>query len=292
MVLDKSTLDCLLCAETTVVAQFLCEVYRALRVPLPANTTTATETSSWGGIYVLISFHPVEFIQKLLQLLPGSDWNIEHEVIKREVEDVTKQNQATGTVYEVQPDRMEDSNTKDMPHPSASSAWSSGTFNPDENYRKTVTVFTCRRLCSQSSSSCDNNIPLHTHILDKEQVRKHIEAVCDEWYQTQNPMITGEREEHLHRAFTEAATVKMNLNQDEIESHDKSNVSIADSISIDLEKCYDILFTDAEKEHLSYEYFLEDWEAYCARIVDGGHTAMDRNGMTFDIALDFLKEMQ
>ena len=44
LVLDKSTLDCLLCAETSVVAQFLCEVYRALRIP----TSDFSECNSSG----------------------------------------------------------------------------------------------------------------------------------------------------------------------------------------------------------------------------------------------------
>ena len=99
LVLDKSTLDCLLCAETTVVARFLCEVYRALGVPTcppPLNSDRdvggASSECTRGGVYVLVSFHPAEFVEKLLKRLPGANWHVEHEIVRREVEDLTLEN--------------------------------------------------------------------------------------------------------------------------------------------------------------------------------------------------------
>ncbi|KAL9185100.1 hypothetical protein ACHAXT_002877 [Thalassiosira profunda] len=266
LALDKSTLDCLLCAETSVVAQFLCEVYRALRVP-SANCNAP----SWGGVYVLVTFHPVEFVKRLLTELPGADWSVEHEVIRREVEDVNERRDCK-EVDEVSQDSTASGGVgiQNDPIGPAFSAWSSGTFHPDENYRKTVNVFTCRRRSSQVSNKAMAERP--TYILDRDRVLRHIERVCDEWYQQTNPMVTDEREKQLRNAFREAANKESNE-------------------MVDLKRCYKMLFTAAEKEHLSYEYFLEDWSAYYERLGDNGNQIY-RDSMTVDTALDFLKEMQ
>ena len=39
-----------------------------------------------------------------------------------------------------------------------------------------------------------------------------------------------------------------------------------------------------------YDYFIEDWEAYCRNLDRGDRHSM--TSMTIDTALDFLKEMQ
>lgn len=287
LVLDKSTLDCLLCAETSNVAQFLCEVYRALRVPTSSESNPSGDSSeqvpSWGGVYVLVSFHPAEFVERLLTQLPGADWQVEHEVIKREVEDLKENRVCTVDEVNCYSDKSHAGIKKDMLSPS-SSAWSSGTFHPDENYRRTVTVFTCRRCLSRSNNG--EVSPQPTYILDPEQVRQHIERTCDEWYQTTNPMVTSEREEQICMAFLEAAAAKMNVKDDDPEGRELPSADI----TFDLRQCYDVLFTDAEKEHLDYEYFLEDWGAYCEQKMHNNEN--HQGGMTVAIALDFLKEMQ
>jgi hypothetical protein len=288
LVLDKSTLDCLLCAETTVVARFLCQVYRALRVPPPPPSNSsrdigASSEYSWGGVYVLVSFHPAEFVENLLKRLPGADWHVEHEVIQREVEDITLEN-GVRAVDEV--DHHSNNSTEKVTTSPSSSAWSSGTFQPDENYRRTVNVFTCRRCCAQSTKDEASLLP--AYILDREQVRMHIERTCDEWYQATNPMVTSEREEQLRVAFSCATASKMNMT-DDVRGGDYAELSRAD-VTLDLKTCYDIIFTEAEKEHLAYEHFLEDWCAYCCR--GEGDDSIHQNGMTVAIALDFLKEMQ
>ena len=286
LVLDKSTLDCLLCAETSVVAQFLCEVYRALRVPTSdISECNSRNISSWGGIYVLVTFHPPEFIEKLLKQVPGTDWHVEWEVINREMEDV-HQNRVGSDVELVVNNNTELNNIFMSPAP-PSSAWSSGTFQPDENYRKTVTVFTCRRQCSQSSID-ESLCSIPSCILDKGKVQQHIERTCDDWYQTTNPMVTGERENELRVAFIEATTANIDIKCENDNLRDRESANV-----LELKKFYEILFTDAEKEHLSYEYFLEDWEAYCNQLTeDKDSDPIHREGMTISIALDFLKEMQ
>ena len=88
-------------------------------------------------------------------------------------------------------------------------------------------------------------------------------------------MVTDEREKKLRFDFESAVA---------------SQVKRADSsapVSLDLKTCYELLFTAEEKQVLSYDYFIEDWEAYCTNI-----NREDRHRMTIDTALDFLKEMQ
>ena len=273
LVLDKSTLDCLLCTESETIAQFLCEVYSALRVPTISSVCNQDDNSSeqstidqynWGGVYVLITFHPPEFIEQLLQQLPGADWHIEQEIIQREMENVKENKHCIAKVEEVNSESVQDLHQPTPSSSSSTSPWSSGTFNPNDNYRKTLNVFTCRR----QSSNCEQ----HENLLDKDLVQQHIELVCDEHYKTNNPMITTERKEQLRLAFLEAIKMKNDTR---------------DTTTIELKQCYQMLFTDAEKEHLSYEYFIEDWEAYCRKC-----STINRSGMTFDVALDFLNEMQ
>ena len=84
--LEKLTLECLLCAEADVIARFLRGVYRALRVPaLTDNNQVDAPPLSW------VTFHPSEFVKRLLTHIPGSDWYVEHKVIRWEAEDVTEE---------------------------------------------------------------------------------------------------------------------------------------------------------------------------------------------------------
>lgn len=278
LVLDKSTLDCLLCSETDVVAGFLCEVYRALRAPtFDSNESDATESNEvssgevglmqgwWGGVYVLVTFHPIEFIHQLLAELPGANWQIEYEVIRRKA-DIVDTIDALEVDEVVANNSHSEDDAEEICHlPPVSSAWASGSFNPDESYRKTITVFTCRRSYKDNQS----------YTLDRQAVREHIESICDQWYQTTSPMVTEERETKLRFDFESAAA---------------SQVKGADSstpVSLDLKTCYELLFTADEKQVLTYDYFIEDWEAYCKNM-----NRVDRRSMTIDTALDFLKEMQ
>ena len=272
LVLDKSTLDCLLCTGAQTIAQFLCEVYRALRVPTTSSDCNQDDNSSeqstldqsnWGGVYVLITFHPPEFIEQLLLQLPGADWHIEQEIIQREMENIKENKHCIAKTEEVNSESVQDLHPPPPSSSSSTSPWSSGMFNPNDNYRKTLNVFICRR----QSSNCEQ----HENVLNKDLVQQHIELVCDEHYKTTNPLITNERREQLRLAFLDA--IKMN--------------DTRDTTAIELKRCYHILFTAAEKEHLSYEYFIEDWEAYCSK-----DDTINRCGMTFDVALDFLNEMQ
>lgn len=301
LVIDKSTLDCLLCSETTVIAQFLCEIYRALRVPSMDEFAAEHDVLTWGGVYVLITFHPVEFIDNLLKHLPGADWDVDYQVIQRQVEDVTclDRNLELDEVVVHNENECKNNRTTEVGEhgdgvqhsPPHTYAWSSGSFHPDDNYRKTVNAFTCRRRnrprCRSSTVPTfndDNNTSstsLPTYILDREEVRKHIEQTCDEWYRLTNPIVTKAREEQLRAAFLRSA-----------EEARIDGVSSETEALLNLEQCYDIIFTDAEKEHLDYEHFREDWDAYCSSRAEADGSSINTCGMTVAIALDFLNEMQ
>jgi len=69
LTIDKSTLDCLLCTDAAS-ANLLCHVSTSVK-PL--------------GVYVLISFHYVDFLRPLLGDLPSSDWDVSFHVIARQV---------------------------------------------------------------------------------------------------------------------------------------------------------------------------------------------------------------
>eukprot|EP00545_Synedropsis_sp_CCMP1620_P008699 CAMPEP_0119020294 /NCGR_PEP_ID=MMETSP1176-20130426/23753_1 /TAXON_ID=265551 /ORGANISM="Synedropsis recta cf, Strain CCMP1620" /LENGTH=69 /DNA_ID=CAMNT_0006974695 /DNA_START=105 /DNA_END=310 /DNA_ORIENTATION=- len=54
-----------------------------------------------------------------------------------------------------------------------------------------------------------------------------------------NPLLSDERRLALEKSFGPSSETKS------------------------LTECYMLLFTDAEREHLDEEHFLQDWEAYC-----------------------------
>jgi hypothetical protein len=69
---------------------------------------------------------------------------------------------------------------------------------------------------------------------------------------------------------------------------------------LSLEEAFGVIFTAAEREHLTYEHFLEDWEAFQCRRTSGddvktsstSHIHPEGICMTYDMAVQFLKEMQ
>jgi hypothetical protein len=131
------------------------------------------------------------------------------------------------------------------------SAWATGSFEPGEEYRTTVNVLICKQ--NGNDDSIDE--------LDRDQVRHHVHQTNDEWFQSHNPMLTRTRQDELQKAFQNR--------------------------SLDLQTCYVVLFTEAEREHLTYEHFLEDWEVFRET-----SSKIDVDRMTFDTAVAFLKEMQ
>jgi EEF1A lysine methyltransferase 4 len=125
-------------------------------------------------------------------------------------------------------------------------------------FRQTVNVFCCRRRRAADSTAYE---------LCWDSVERHVIQVLDDWYKVQNPMVTMERENSIRTA---------------IGDNDDNCASCA------LEDAFwKVIFTDAEREHLTYEHFLEDWTAFLEQ-----RPHLPRDEMTFETAIEFLNEMQ
>eukprot|EP00797_Seminavis_robusta_P035430 Sro878_g214800.1 methyltransferase like 13 (193) ;mRNA; r:37043-37621 len=151
-------------------------------------------------------------------------------------------------------------------------AWASGSFEPDEQYRRTVNVLTCRRRLPADplEKSC-------AILLDREKVKTHINSTNDLWFQHHNPMLTSKRKETIHCLFQ----------QQQGESEEGT---------CDLETAYSILFTEAERELLTFDLFLEDWQAWISQQQQQQQQKEDpgfpNDKMSVETALAFLEEMQ
>lgn len=225
-VIDKSTLDCTLCSDEAT-AGLLCEVYRCLNVA--------------HGVYIVISFHHVDLLLPLLRDCPGTDWDVTHRVIHREVEDITGESSCSNSKAMAQEAVPSDTTEE--------SAWVTGSFQPTEGYRRTVNVMICKRNGGSESK------------LDRGQVRHHVHETNDTWFQSHNPMLTRTRHDELQTKF---------MNR-----------------SLNLQTCYNVLFTEAEREHLTFDHFMEDWDAFLESRPD-----IEKDCMSFDTAVCFLEEMQ
>jgi len=69
---------------------------------------------------------------------------------------------------------------------------------------------------------------------------------------------------------------------------------------LSLEEAYEVIFTQAEREHLTFEHFLEDWEAFCEGEIQGrfdvqnsdGDNYNHQQGLDYDLAIRFLEANQ
>ena len=209
------------------------------------------------GVYVCVTFHHQDFIIPLLRDCPGVSWSVECVPVKREVDDLKAldDGKSWGVIQKEEETEQEELVTQ--------SAWSDGVFSPGAEYGKSCNVLVCRRV--KENSGC---------VLDRDAVRKHVHDTNDMWFQNENPMVTHMRKDDLKILFDERIDILL----PEVDS------SMA---VLPLNECYDILFTEAEKEHYSYDYFLEDWKAFCKE-----NPSICAQGMTFSTAIDFLAAMQ
>lgn len=115
---------------------------------------------------------------------------------------------------------------------------------------KPLNVFVARKL---SSSGGDQ--------LDFEVVCRHVHECNDAWFQQHQPLLTRTRTETLKASFI---------------------------CPLGLSRAYQELFTDAEREHLTYEHFLEDWNAFLQSNDEG----IPKDSISYETALRFLEEMQ
>ena len=242
---DKSTLDCTLCSDSAT-AGLLSEVYRLLNPN--------------GGTYILISFHHTDLLRPLLENLPGADWEVSHSVRQRQVEDLIGNNKS-GPNSNAKADTTRTESEDDA---TRAGTWASGSFEPDEQYRRTVNVFVCRR----------RGIGHEAFQTDRETIANHVHRTNDEWFQQHNPMLTVNRIETIRKLFDESKSEAVGENG---------------VLLYDLRLTYQILFTEEEREHLDYEFFLEDWEAW---IANNKVPSLPKDKVSVETALAFLEEMQ
>lgn len=204
-----------------------------------------------NGVYIVISFHHVDLLLPLLRDCPGADWLVSHRVMKRQVEDVLGNSIAGRIECKSALPQPDDHVPESSRHDE--SAWVTGSFQPTERYRTNVNVIICERTGGE----------LNSNILDRELVRQHIHETNDTWFQSHNPMLTRTRQDELQNAF--------------------------DNRLLDLKDCYNVLFTDAEREHLTFEHFLQDWDAFR----ESRKASFESDcRMSFETAVAFLEEMQ
>jgi hypothetical protein len=263
MVLDKSTLDCMLCTDTGAVGLLL-ETYRCLKEN--------------GGVYIVVSFHPSDFIKPLLENLPGACWDVDCTTTPRQIEQLN----SNITTTHIAATHSDDKSRNDCETTSFDSTrnvftWSSGTFQPDEHYIKNVTVAVCRRRMRPRDSTA-----VVDDKLDWDQVYKHVHQTNNQWYQHTNPLLTKERVQAIERGFVSQS----------ITTEDRNNVELG------LLDCYPILFTSDERENLSYEDFLDDWRSFRSTLSSDNEDTnrnierIPADRMSFRTAIAFLHVMQ
>ena len=246
LVIDKSTLDCMLCAESTACG-LLTQIYNNLK---------------WDGtgVYFLITYHSRELILSLLNQNNIMKWkSIDCIRLNRSTEnlkkDCCKNDIGNGQLLKFFSNKVQE----EVPN---RKCWlENGMFEPCSNYAQTVNVFICRK---DKILQIDDNYIDVANFLTKEKVKICVEKALNEWYQQDNPMMTPMRATELRYKFRKKLDV-LNL----------SKLSLSDA--------YLIMFTDSEKEHLPYEYFLEDWTAYAGS---------NKNEMDVEEAIKFVEEMQ
>jgi ubiquinone/menaquinone biosynthesis C-methylase UbiE len=254
--LDKSTMDCTLCSECAT-GGLLAEVYRLL--------------NPHGGTYIVLSFHHLDLLKPLLQDLPGTDWEVSHTMIQRQVEDLigasSGGNKTTTSADQKQSisDHLPQFTPIQDAKDTSEGPWASGSFEPGEQYRRTVNVIVCRR---RGPPKHDNAT---TCLLDRNALNKHVQATSNQWFQLHNPMLTPQRRETIQKRFEEHQT-------------GGSETSLCG-----LHTAYNMLFTDEERDHLTYDLFLEDWEAWISEKNDPG---FPKDEMSVETALEFLQAMQ
>ena len=218
-----------------------------------------------GGLYCVVSFHALELLVPLISQCPGTHWSsVTTHVIPRQVERLDHRND-------------DDNNNANDDNPSHS------LVSPhDNNTSRTVNVVMARRGCPPHEQQEEEEPEL-----DITALYHHAHKVNDDWYQTLHPLLTPQRLSQLRQAFTST-----NLSDDE------------SFLSLELPDCYQVLFTTPEREQYTYDYFLQDWQAFVQSHAsqhqseeeehddDDEKRPLPQNSMTLETALLFLEEMQ
>jgi len=209
-----------------------------------------------GGCYLLISFHEYDFLEPLLKNLPGANWDVKHTTMERQVEDLGIINQLNAD-HDI--DRQSNTTTEGEGEPVPVESNSS----LEKNEKPPLNVFMLRKRLPLPNNNDSEVLVLDPpHTLDWEAVSAHVHKCNDAWFQQHQPLLTRQRTQALKEAFEHPLV---------------------------LQPAYLALFTDAEREHLTYEHFLEDWEAYLEQRKEA---MIPKEQISYDEAILFLQEMQ
>ena len=172
------------------------------------------------------------------------------------------------TTMERQVERLTGKTTTKSPLTVENDGSASKHFSTDN--RKPLNVLVCRR-------GAGDNAPGGG--LDFDAVCDHIHRVNDQWFQEQQPLLTEDRIRDLKFAFEDNGI------------DGEGGERITDGRTLSIDEAFLVLFTEAEREHLTFDHFLQDLEAFQATR-KAMNSTQDSKVMSFETALEFLKEMQ
>jgi SAM-dependent methyltransferase len=209
-----------------------------------------------GGVYIVISFHELDLLLPLLRDLPGTKWTVEHTTMDRQVERIVT---TTNQTYD------DDNNDNNNLHESF----------PSPNQRP-LNVLIARCTTNQENDEREEDDSCR-HTLVFEDVCQHVHAVNDRWFQEQHPLLTEERTKDLQHAF--GMSQQPGCDEDGADS----------SKILSLQEAFYVLFTPTEREHLTFEHFLEDWEAF---LEANSNSVTSSTTITYTAAVQFLQQTQ
>ena len=187
-----------------------------------------------NGTYIVISFHEIELLLPLLRDLPGSNWTVETTTMSRQIE----RHEVSG-------------NTTGVTCPAETTKTTSVSNSTQSDNQKPLNVLIIRKTKNNTAEIENDHDGANGYKLDYDDVCHHIHETNNRWFQIHNPLLTPERIDAIRQSFQSQKQQKEQQTEE------------TEEVVLSLEDAYHVLFTDAEREHLTIEHFLEDWDAYC-----------------------------
>jgi SAM-dependent methyltransferase len=121
---------------------------------------------------------------------------------------------------------------------------------------------------------------------DVDALHAHVSAVLDAWYRDTDPLLTPRREAKLRREWAAALDARARAPVELTEGAAEGTAEGAAPAGLPLRAAYVLLFTEEEREEMSFADFLGDAEPFLARHGDGA------DEISLQQALAFIEEMQ
>lgn len=240
-------------------ASLLMEVYRCLAV---------------GGTYLVISFHEADLLLPLLRDLPGAQWNVTRTTMNRQVErlDSKKRNDNAKEINGNSEELATVSDTNSSPSSKPLNVIMATKVDTFPELSDVVKMGNETNINNTNNASHGDQQISSPHHLNFSVLCQHVHRVNDAWFQQSQPLLTRQREDYLRTVFMKP---------------------------LQLTQAYNLLFTAAEREHLTYEHFLEDWDVFCLNqqgdqieVAEDDSNVATTKTVSYDTAIAFLREMQ